>query len=240
MISFIVPAHNEEAEIGPSLRALFAAAEALGEPFEVLVVDDASTDRTAEIARSLKASVVPVNFRNISSVRNAGAKAAKGDALFFVDADTRVPAETLASSVEALRRGAVGGGARVRFEEGASFWANASAAMITEPMRWLSWAAGCFLFARREAFDAAGGFDESYFASEEIHLSRALKRRGPFVIVSPPVVTSARKTRLFSPFQLLGQLLLVVATGGKALKRRGSLGLWYSDQRGPKVPGRKE
>src|SRR6185436_3965835 len=60
-------------------------------------------------------------------------------------------------------------------------------------MQMAQWAPGCFIFAERTAFERAGGFDERYFASEEIHLSRALKRLGPFVLLREPVVTSARK-----------------------------------------------
>jgi hypothetical protein len=174
-------------------------------------------------------------------VRNAGARAAQGDVLFFVDADTRVPRGTVTAALAALQRGAVGGGATLRFEGDVPFWAPAMAAMVTVPMGFLRWAAGCFVFARKADFEAVGGFDPAFFASEEIHLSRALKRRGPFVIVSPAVMTSGRKTRLFSPLQLLGQLVKVMATGGRALRDRKSLGLWYEERRetGEKRRGEK-
>ena len=48
MISFIVPAHNEEEHVGPTVAAIVASARAVGEPFEVIVVADSCTDRTAE------------------------------------------------------------------------------------------------------------------------------------------------------------------------------------------------
>lgn len=88
MISFIVPAHNEEALIARTLNAIHHAAQATGAKYEIIVVDDASTDATAELAREHGAMVVPVNHRQIARTRNSGGRAARGDRLFFIDADT--------------------------------------------------------------------------------------------------------------------------------------------------------
>ena len=71
MISFIIPAYNEEAVLGATLDSILSAVEAAHMPFEIIVVDDASTDRTAEIARSKGARVVRVHKRQIAAVRNA-------------------------------------------------------------------------------------------------------------------------------------------------------------------------
>ena len=57
MISFIIPAHNEEAWVGRCVSAIRSGLEALGEPHEIIVVDDASTDATASIAQQLGAQV---------------------------------------------------------------------------------------------------------------------------------------------------------------------------------------
>jgi glycosyltransferase involved in cell wall biosynthesis len=61
MISFVVPAHNEQACLGRTLQAIHDAACAIGKPYEVIVVDDASTDATADVGRIAGAIVVPVN-----------------------------------------------------------------------------------------------------------------------------------------------------------------------------------
>src|SRR5205085_9617055 len=88
VISIVIPAYNEEALLAPTVRAVRESADATGVPYEVIVVDDGSTDRTAEIARAHGARVVSVELRQIGAARNAGVKAAAGDLLIFVDADT--------------------------------------------------------------------------------------------------------------------------------------------------------
>src|SRR4051794_23759638 len=124
MISFVIPAHNEEFYIGASVGAVVAAATDVGEPFEVIVVDDASTDRTAAIAEKHGARVVHVAHRQIAATRNAGARAARGEVFFFVDADTLANPDAVRAASDALRRGAVGGGCLCRFDGVVPLWAR--------------------------------------------------------------------------------------------------------------------
>lgn len=231
MLSFVVPAHNEESLIGDTLAVLRHSAEALGVPFEIIVVDDVSTDRTAEIAREQGATVIAVDKRQIAAVRNAGATVARGETLIFVDADTHVPAATLAAAMRALDNGAIGGGATLTLDPGSPMWGRIAIAMTISVIRLARWAPGCFVFVRRGAFEAIGGFDERYFATEEIVLSRALKKLGRMVIVTPPVVTSGRKMRMH-PFSILPWLLWRFAVDGeKFVQRRDNLDLWYKSGR---------
>ena len=87
MISFIVPAYNEEHELSGTLAAIHAAASKASAPYEIIVVDDASTDATPEIASRAGAKVIRINRRHIAASRNAGGRAAQGEYLFFIDAD---------------------------------------------------------------------------------------------------------------------------------------------------------
>ena len=103
MISFIIPAHNEEALLGRTLAALHASAGALDEVYEVIVVNDASTDRTGEIALGGAARLITVSHRQIAATRNAGAAAAAGNIFIFVDADTAVTEAAVRSAIRALR-----------------------------------------------------------------------------------------------------------------------------------------
>lgn len=231
MISFIIPAHDEETLLASTLRGLAAAADAVvaREGYEIIVVDDASTDRTPAIAATLGARVVAVAVRHIAAARNAGARAARGDRFVFVDADTIVPAPTLRAAVAALEAGAVGGGAAVAGDPGPPVWGPPVLRAVSAVMRVCGWAAGCFVFARRDVFERAGGFDERYFASEEIHLSRAMKRLGRFVILPEAVITSNRKARLLTPWQILWQFTR--AAWPATLKNRDRLPMWYGSYR---------
>src|SRR5256714_14141998 len=115
MISFIVPAYNEEQELPRTIAAIRdAALTGTAQPYEIIVVDDASTDATAELAAEAGARVISINRRQIAAARNAGARAAQGDYLFFVDADTRINPKHIYEAIAALKAGYAGGSARCR------------------------------------------------------------------------------------------------------------------------------
>lgn len=233
--SFIVPAYNEAALIANTLVSIGQATRALGIESEVIVVDDASTDDTAGIAQRLGARVIRVSHRQIAATRNAGAAEAGGDWLVFVDADTTVTASLLQGVREAFEHGAVGGGCRLRFDGRVPPYGRVLIALALPLYRALGLAAGCFLFCTREAFIATGGFDETVFAAEEIYLSRALRRLGPFVLLEEAAVTSARKLRSHTPREIFRTLFSVALSGAGALRRRDRLDLWYGERR--KDPG---
>jgi glycosyltransferase involved in cell wall biosynthesis len=231
MLSIVIPAHNEERELPATLAALSAALAECPMAHEVIVVDDSSTDRTAEIARESGARVERVELRQIAGARNAGARLARGELLLFVDADTQVPGGTLRSMRAALDGGAVGGGAEVRWAPPVPFHGHLYLWIFNLIWRRLGHAAGCFLFCRRADFEAVGGFDEAYYASEEIWLSKSLRRRGPFVIIREPVRTSARKVRMRSAISMFGTALRLLIGGPRAWQRREGLELWYDGRR---------
>ena len=227
MLSFVVPAHNEATRLPATLDALHAAAGACAVEYEIVVVDDASTDGTADVARLHGARVVAVSHRQIAATRNAGAAAANGDVLVFVDADTRVPGATLAAALAALRDGAVGGGAQVRFDARLPLHQRLAVAAGVGLVMLARIAAGCFIFCTRMAFDATGGFDERWYAGEDVAMSRALAKAGRFVLLREPVWTSARKLDTFSPAEHLALMLRVVLRGRGVLQSREHLALWY-------------
>jgi hypothetical protein len=94
-----------------------------------------------------------------------------------------------------------------------------------------TYAAGSFFFTRRDAFEAAGGFDETVYAGEEVWLAKRIKawakKRGlAFRILSEPVVTSARKSDWFSTKDFLAQLAVIFLIPGATRSRR-LCALWY-------------
>lgn len=231
MISFIVPAHNEEFELPRSLGALRTAADEAGEPYELIVVNDSSTDRTPEIAREFGAEVVNVNARQIAAARNAGARLARGEYFFFVDADTRITAQHVRHGLAALRSGCSGGSARMKMDGQTTLAAQAFLILFSAVYFTLRLGAGAFLFTTRQNFFAAGGFDEQYFAGEETYLSMALKKFGPFRVLREPVETSGRKVRMHGTGSVVRQFLAVIARGPRGLRSRERLPLWYDGKR---------
>ncbi len=231
MISFIVPAYNEEQCLAETLDALHTTGLALGEPYEVLVADDGSTDQTAAIATQKGAILVSATHRQIAATRNSGARVATGDLLIFVDADTLVNVEVVRSAVEAMRSGAVGGGAGLCFDEPVPVYARFLLRVIVRIFRVTGVATGCFLFCSRAAFNAVGGFDERYYGAEEIVMSRALKRQGNFVILKQTVTTSARKLRTYSTRETIQMMVRMALRGTKALKQRQGMEFWYAERR---------
>lgn len=231
LISFVIPAWNEESVLGPTLVALNAAREHLAAPSEVIVVDDSSTDRTAEIACQHGARVVGVRHRQISATRNAGAREAKGDLFIFIDADTIVTPEVVCAAVEAVRGGAIGGGCAIRYSGRLPAYLRLFIPIEVWFARKMRMAFGCFLFCTRAAFEAVGGFDTSIYATEEVTLSLALQRQGQFVCLRECVSTSGRKLRTHSTREWFAQIYRITFARKKYIHDRDAMGVWYGDRR---------
>ena len=231
MISFVVPAHNEEALIATTLAAIAAAARGCGEAWELIVVDDASTDATTAIAEAAGARVIHVDYRQIARTRNAGAKVAGGETLIFVDADTVIDEKVVKATLRALTSGAVGGGASLRFDGRIPWHGRMLIGLVRGGMRAARLAAGCYVFSRRAAFEAVGGFDEKLFAGEELALSRALAKQGRVVILRESVLSSGRKLRTHSGWEIIRLIAAVSVRGQRSLHSREHLDLWYGDRR---------
>lgn len=186
-LSIIVPALDEAAGIASTLEAL-APLRAAGH--EVIVVDGGSTDRTAAIAKALADRVIHAP-RGRARQMNAGAAIAAGDALLFLHADTRLPAQAAQLVLEALARRTWG-----RFDvriEGRSRWL----AVVAFCMNWRSRLSGIAtgdqaMFMRRDAFARAGGFADIALM-EDIALSARLKQLSPPACIAARAVTSGRR-----------------------------------------------
>jgi glycosyltransferase involved in cell wall biosynthesis len=231
MLSFIVPAYNEELELPSTLSAIHAAAAMNSEPYEIIVVNDGSTDATATLAATGGARLLTIHRRQIAAARNAGARQAQGDVLFFVDADTRIAPQHVSAALAALRNGCVGGGARMEINEEIPPWARIFVYVFGRLYFAANLGAGAFLFTSRALFERAGGFDEQLFAGEEVYFSRALKKLGRFRLLANPVVTSGRKLRMYPARQVLGGLVGIILRGRRGVRSRDKLDLWYDGKR---------
>jgi glycosyltransferase involved in cell wall biosynthesis len=229
VLSFIVPAYNEEFELPETLAAIQGAAQ--DRHFEIIVVDDASTDATPAIAKEMGARVIAINRRQIAAARNAGVLVAKGDILFFVDADTRIKPQHVTGAVAALGAGCSGGSARVEPHGPIPRWGRIFLKVFSAVYFWQKLGAGAFLFTTRKNFNAIGGLDETLFIGEEVFFSLALKKLGRFTILDEPIVTSGRKLRMYSGRELFGRLLPILFGGMRTARSRSKLDLWYDGKR---------
>ncbi len=234
VISFVVPAHNEEACLPATLQAIHDAARATGQPYEVIVVNDASTDATPDVARQHGARVVDVNHRQIAATRNSGARAAQGDRIFFVDADTRTNARAVAAALRRMGRGAVGGGAPVVFDkdEALPFYVRWGMWLQVPLATAIGFTGGAFMFCTREAFQATGGFNERLFWAEEGDFVLALKREGKFTVLWTPVFTSGRRLRTTSGLKVITLIGRALLSPRKMFTCRASVQeIWYDSNR---------
>jgi glycosyltransferase involved in cell wall biosynthesis len=235
-----MPAFNESKLVQRAVHAARAALEAMGprgHGCEVIVCDNASTDGTADLAREAGASVVQEPVRQIARARNRGAAAARGEWLVFIDADSTPSPALFTELLKAISDpGCLGGGALISLES-----APLGGRILTEVWNVISrithWAPGSFLFCRAEAFREVGGFNEELFVSEELDLSRRLKRlakqRGQqFVILARErLVTSARKLELYSPREALGFSLRYLRNPRRIARQREACPIWYDGRR---------
>ncbi len=230
LLSIVIPAYNESKDISDTIHSIFNAIEQSNwRPYELIVVDDASTDGTAEIAQELGAQVVVSGKRNIAASRNAGAAVAQGEYLLFVDADTTINADLLNEMESALQDGAIGGGAQVAWSEpSGSRLADRVLALWNWISRTFHSPAGSFFFVKREAFEKVNGFDEEYFVTEELHLGKKLKKIGRLAILCGAVATSPRKLHQFSMREHIHLLGQVIFKRGKTFRNRKYLDIWYT------------
>jgi glycosyltransferase involved in cell wall biosynthesis/lipopolysaccharide/colanic/teichoic acid biosynthesis glycosyltransferase len=197
--SIIVPAYNAEPTLGDCLEALERQSVPRVE-YEVIVVDDGSTDSTSRIAEEHGVRVVRQKNHGPATARNAGAAEATGEVLFFTDADC-VPGETwleeMLNPFEDTQVMAVKGAYQTRQR---SIWARLCQVEFEERYRKQrkaptidfvdSYSAGF----RRDAFEAMRGFDPTFPGAnnEDVDLSYRMARQGYTMIFNPAAVVYHR------------------------------------------------
>ncbi len=233
-LSFVLPAFNEQARLPAALASIRQAAAEAGAPsWEIVVCDNNSTDGTGAAAAEAGARVVFEPHNQIARARNAGAKAATGTHLIFMDADSRLSPELLRETLAVWEEGAAAaGGALVAFDRTDVGWhARAGLAGWNVLSRACGLAAGSYMYCPRKAWEETGGFDETVYAGEELAFSIRLRdwcrARGlGFRILSGArLETSARKIDQFSPWNMV-----VMMTGlllPSARRRADKCAYWY-------------
>jgi len=184
-VSFVIPAFNEELALASTLAAANLAREAFksktGLPSEIVLVDNCSTDKTAEIATLFGARVIHHSIRNISSVRNAGLREAAYNLIIAIDADCRIEENALFEIYEYMATGEyIGGSLNLRVES-----PKLSTRILARALQWfVLWKAGhngaVFFFLRDEAL-AVGGFSEKHLVAEDSVFTDAMRARAKVI-----------------------------------------------------------
>lgn len=188
LVSVVIPALNAERTIGDTLAALRAQVGVPG-GFEIVVADNGSTDRTAEIARAGGARVVHAPVRGPSAARNAGLAVARGRIIAHTDSDTVPSRRWLGALVQEIERAgrAVATGPILgwpaaspaeRFAEANGQYARAVS--VDHPVH--PYATGMNLAVRVDDLRDAGGWDPWMGSGEDIDLCIRLRRRGVGIV----------------------------------------------------------
>jgi rSAM/selenodomain-associated transferase 2 len=187
LVSVVIPTLNEAVALGPTLGAVAR----MHGPIEVIVADARSLDGTVDIARAHGARLV-TSERGRGAQMHAGAAAARGEAIWFLHADTQPPVNGAESVLNALSDSAVvGGNFAIRFDGART------------PARFLTWLypklsklglmyGDSGIFVRKAVYQAVGGF-RPYPLFEDLDLIERLRRHGRLAHVPVPVVTSSRR-----------------------------------------------
>jgi glycosyltransferase involved in cell wall biosynthesis len=194
LVSVIVPSYNTEKTIGLCVESVLAQTHLR---IELIVVDDASTDRTPEIARHYGCTVIqqPRN-RGPAAARNRGLEASKGSILFLLDSDVALAPEAIANAVQILEEnpdyGGVWGiyGARPLVDDGVVEWVQILRGHYRQIQKLGPTTVGHFAGGaiRRRVFDELGGFDELLPANYNEDTDYGLRIAENFPMVRTPAV----------------------------------------------------
>lgn len=230
-MSVVVPVRDAARSLLACLDAL--RHQRLDEPFEVVVVDNASTDGSAEVARShpLGVRVAAEPRPGAYAARNAGITASRGSVLAFTDADCRPAPGWLAAGLASVRGGAdlVGGDIRAERSAQPTVWERYDRALYLRQQDLVvhqRFAATANLFVRREVIEAVGPFDPDLRSSGDLEFCHRAVHHGFTLVHAPDAVVRHRPRRSLAGTWALHRRL---GAGWAALARRGLRGPVWAD-----------
>ena len=247
LITIAIPAFNEEKLLPATLAAVTEAGDAFSErnwEMEVVVCDNNSTDRTAEIATACGARVVFEKHNQISRARNTAGKAAKGEWIIFLDADSEPRKALFEATAAAMeKKEVIGGGTTIKYD--VQNWVVTIVTVAWNAIsRVMHWPAGSYIFLRTEDFHELNGFSEKLYASEELEFGGRLKKLAQQrdqhlqILTQTPLATSPRRFRLMRSYPVLENLKFIlkhsfsmVFTGGRSLQKAENCRFWYDGRR---------
>jgi len=177
IFSVIIPARNEEKYIALCIRSVKASALKANMSIEIIVVLNRCTDNTELIAKNEKCIICFEDDKNLSKIRNVGAKIAQGEFLVTIDADNRMSVNMLQNIYKSLQSKKYIGGGTLIIPDRWSLGIIATVLCVF-PIAYLCGFSSGALFCSQKNFFAIGGFDENVLVLEDIDFLRRLARYG--------------------------------------------------------------
>lgn len=210
-LSFVIPAYNEEDYIGDCIESIRNEAATSPYPVEIIVVNNASTDRTATLARSYPGvTVIDEPRKGLVRARNAGFFASSGELIANIDADSRLPRGWLKKVFDAFLRDSnlvVLSGPFIHYDLSSRMrrslvWFWYSLVFVSQWIMKTFFGTGAFVqggnyVVRRRALEAIGGYDTRIeFYGEDSDIGRRIVKVGKVVFTfALPVYSSARRIK---------------------------------------------
>lgn len=201
-ISVIIPAYNEERRLAGCLAAL-ARQDLAPERFEVIVVDNGSTDRTPEIARAHGCRVLCDPHLTVAGLRNLGARVAQGAVLAFIDADCLAAPDWLRRGWAYRDRTAVVAWGSPPMIPRESTWVQRAWNIVRQkpkPVQRVDWLESMNLWVRREDYWRIGGFKENLETCEDVDFCYRLDEYGEIVADNSILVVHLGEARTLLEF----------------------------------------
>jgi len=197
-ISVVIPVKNEEGMISKCLKAIFSQSY---KPYEVVVVDGYSTDKTVEKAKEFPVKIVYEDYRTVGGARHVGLKNATGEYVAFTDADCMPEKDWLKNLIAGFGGDVIGVGGGIR-NIGNGLWgksnalimnsfvgsANSVQGRVFKEKRFVKSISGCNSMYHRNALMEIGGFDVALSINEDTELNRRLSKIGKLLYTPDAVV----------------------------------------------------
>ncbi|MEE4265988.1 MAG: glycosyltransferase [Desulfobacteraceae bacterium] len=212
--SVLVPAHNEEGYIGNCLQSIKSAADNVTDEVEIIVALNRCNDQTADIAAGYQAVIVNEDRKNLARIRNAAARAATGDVIVTIDADSQMSRNMfveIGAKLSAAKY--IGGGVMIRPER----WSLGifMSLLTVLPFLLIHRLSGGLFWCHRKDFEAVGGFNETLVSAEDLDFAKRLKAHGKKtakrfkMITRAHIITSCRKFDTLGDWYLFKNPVLV-------------------------------
>jgi len=241
-VSVIIPAKNEESYIKSGLSAISVAKSEFNKHYpnsavEVILADNCSTDKTVEVCYGLVDKIITTDAHSIAGVRNAGAAAATGEILIFIDADSQMHYNTFVYIYELLANTDISAGCpEVLADCKLNYMWSFCLKLLNLYFKIINSGGGLY-FCRVEDFKAIGGFNENLYAGEDLDFVKRIKKQlktSGFrfkAVGSIPILTSMRKLKFIELRKILGKFIKYLIFGNKVLTKRAEwVDIWYNTE----------